>query len=62
MRRSAVAAKDISKGKKIAQNDIKWIRINNGLKIKYEKILFKKKAKKLIKKNQLILKKDLRNF
>ena len=62
MRRSAVAAKDISKGKKIAPNDIKWIRIKNGLKINFEKILFKKRTKKLIKENQLILKKDLTNF
>jgi sialic acid synthase SpsE len=59
MRRSAVAAVEIPKGKKISDSDIKWIRIKNGLKINFEKRIIKRKAKKIIKKDKIILKKYL---
>ena len=59
MRRGAVAAVEIPKGKKISDSDIKWIRIKNGLKINFEKRIIKRKAKKIIKKDKIILKKHL---
>ena len=45
MRRSAYSSRNIPKGKKISKDDIKWIRSNKGMKISFEKNLFKKKPK-----------------
>ena len=37
MRRSAYSSRNIPEGKKISQDDIKWIRSNKGMKISFEK-------------------------
>ena len=55
MRRSAYSSRNIPKGKKISKDDIKWIRSNKGMKISFEKNLFKKKSKRLIKKIKLFI-------
>lgn len=53
VRRGAVAYSNISKGKKIWKNNIKWVRVKNGIKINNERKILGKTLKRNVKKDQV---------
>ena len=57
MRRGMVSLKDLPAGAKLKNDDFKWIRVKNDIKINKEKKFINKKLLKNIKKEQIFFKK-----
>jgi N,N'-diacetyllegionaminate synthase len=59
MRRSAIASKNINKGEQLSNNNIKWLRSKDGIKIDLIDKILKNKASTNIKRDTIIKNKNL---